>query len=197
MSEHSTGHELSKQSGASERVSGANKRANGRASGPVLTSLFLFVPDHSASVSDDNPFFHHGLSSAFAIGATTFANATATPTHTNHSYHATDAMAHADNYAGSPTDTGNSSYNGTVSHLSSPSDPNPNSPNDPYLPSTAAIQTTDDGRTVHYGTKPGYYETSNHSLSHERGSERSDRASERVSAAEGASEASSPEQANE
>ena len=24
-------------------------RANGRASGPVLTSLFLFVPDHSAS----------------------------------------------------------------------------------------------------------------------------------------------------
>ena len=29
------------------RVSGASERANGRASGPVLTSLFLFVPDHS------------------------------------------------------------------------------------------------------------------------------------------------------
>ena len=29
-------------------VSGASKRANGRASGPVLTSLFLFVLDHSA-----------------------------------------------------------------------------------------------------------------------------------------------------
>ena len=33
---------------ASERVSGASEQANGRASGPVLTSLFLFVPDHSA-----------------------------------------------------------------------------------------------------------------------------------------------------
>ena len=29
-------------------MSGARERANGRASGPVLTSLFLFVPDHSA-----------------------------------------------------------------------------------------------------------------------------------------------------
>ena len=29
-------------------MSGASERANGRASGPVLTSLFLFVPDHSA-----------------------------------------------------------------------------------------------------------------------------------------------------
>ena len=28
---------------------GASERANGRASGPVLTSLFLFVPDHSAA----------------------------------------------------------------------------------------------------------------------------------------------------
>ena len=26
-------------------------RANGRASGPVLTSRFLFVPDHSAAVA--------------------------------------------------------------------------------------------------------------------------------------------------
>ena len=30
------------------RLSGASERANGRASGPVLTPLFLFVPDHSA-----------------------------------------------------------------------------------------------------------------------------------------------------
>ena len=51
--------------------------------------------------------------------------------------------------------------------------------------------------TVHSGTKPGHFETSNHSLFHKRGSERSERASERMSAAEGASEASSPEQANE
>ena len=29
-------------------MSGASERANGRASGPVLTSRFLFVPDHSA-----------------------------------------------------------------------------------------------------------------------------------------------------
>ena len=34
----------------SERVSGASERANGRASGLVLMSLFLFVPDHSAVV---------------------------------------------------------------------------------------------------------------------------------------------------
>ena len=47
MSELSGGHERSEQSRASERVSGASERANGRASGPVLTSLFLFVPDHS------------------------------------------------------------------------------------------------------------------------------------------------------
>ena len=32
---------------ASERVSGASERANGQESGPVLTSLFLFVPDLS------------------------------------------------------------------------------------------------------------------------------------------------------
>ena len=28
-------------------ANGASKRVNGRASGPVITSLFLFVPDHS------------------------------------------------------------------------------------------------------------------------------------------------------
>ena len=35
------------QSGASERMSGASERANGRASGPVLQSVFLAVIDHS------------------------------------------------------------------------------------------------------------------------------------------------------
>merc|ERR1712126_594388 len=35
-------------SGASEGVSGASERANGRVSGPVLPSVFLAVIDHSA-----------------------------------------------------------------------------------------------------------------------------------------------------
>ena len=43
--------EVSEQSGASERVSGASERANGRASGPVLQSVFLVVPAHCASVT--------------------------------------------------------------------------------------------------------------------------------------------------
>ena len=47
MSEPSGGHEQSEQSGASKRVSGARERANGRASGPVLQSVFLAVIDHS------------------------------------------------------------------------------------------------------------------------------------------------------
>ena len=47
MSERSGGRERSEQSGASERVSGASERANGRASGPVLQSVFLAVIDHS------------------------------------------------------------------------------------------------------------------------------------------------------
>ena len=38
----------SKQRGTSERVSGASKQANGRASGPVVQSVFLVVLDHSA-----------------------------------------------------------------------------------------------------------------------------------------------------
>ena len=46
-SERSGGRERSEQSGASERVSGASERANGRASGPVLQSVFLAVLDHS------------------------------------------------------------------------------------------------------------------------------------------------------
>ena len=33
-----------------QRVSGASERANGRASGPVLTSLFFFVPDHCVMI---------------------------------------------------------------------------------------------------------------------------------------------------
>ena len=50
MSERSGGRERSEQSGASERVSGASERANGRASGPVLTSRFLADLNHSAAV---------------------------------------------------------------------------------------------------------------------------------------------------
>ena len=49
MSERSKGRERSEQSGASKRVSGVRERMNGRASGPVLSSLFSFVPDHSAA----------------------------------------------------------------------------------------------------------------------------------------------------
>ena len=48
VSERSGGRERSEQSGASERVSGASEWVNGRVSGPVLTSRFLFFPDHSA-----------------------------------------------------------------------------------------------------------------------------------------------------
>ena len=47
MSECSGGRERSEQSGASERVSGASERANGRAIGPVLQSVFLAVIDHN------------------------------------------------------------------------------------------------------------------------------------------------------
>ena len=61
-SERSGGRERSEQSGASERVSGASERANGRASGPVLQSLFLTVIDHSEYVlffpSYDMRVFH-------------------------------------------------------------------------------------------------------------------------------------------
>ena len=39
------------QGGASECVGGVSKQANGRASGPVLTSRFLVVLDHSDSAS--------------------------------------------------------------------------------------------------------------------------------------------------
>ena len=47
-SDCSGGHERSEQSEASEWVSGARERANGRASGPVLTSVFLVDRDLSA-----------------------------------------------------------------------------------------------------------------------------------------------------
>ena len=40
----------SEQGGASKQVSGANKRANGRANGPVLQSGLLVILDHSAYV---------------------------------------------------------------------------------------------------------------------------------------------------
>ena len=52
MNERSGAHERSEQGGASERVSGASERANGRASGPVLQSVFLAVIDHSAIVDN-------------------------------------------------------------------------------------------------------------------------------------------------
>ena len=38
------------QFGASKRVSGASERANGRANGPVLTSEFFSIFDHSVPV---------------------------------------------------------------------------------------------------------------------------------------------------
>ena len=47
-SERSGRREQSEQSGANERGSSASERANGRASGPVLQSVFLAVLDHSA-----------------------------------------------------------------------------------------------------------------------------------------------------
>ena len=50
MSERSGRCEQGEQFRASERVSGVSERANGRASGLVLTFLFLFVPDHGATV---------------------------------------------------------------------------------------------------------------------------------------------------
>ena len=46
-SERSGGRERSEQSGASEHVSGESERANGQASGPVLTSGFLVDLAHS------------------------------------------------------------------------------------------------------------------------------------------------------
>ena len=48
VSKRSGGRERSEQSGASEQVSVVSERANGRASGPVLQSVFLAVLDQSA-----------------------------------------------------------------------------------------------------------------------------------------------------
>ena len=49
-SERSGVHERSEKCGASKRVSGASERANGRASGPVLTSRFMAVLNPSAMI---------------------------------------------------------------------------------------------------------------------------------------------------
>ena len=49
MSERIGECEQSEQSGASKRLSGASERTNGRASGPVLQSVFLAVFVHSGS----------------------------------------------------------------------------------------------------------------------------------------------------
>ena len=46
------GPKQSEQSGASERVSGTSEQANGRASGPVLTSQFLADLNHSAMTEE-------------------------------------------------------------------------------------------------------------------------------------------------
>ena len=48
MSERSGARERSEQCGASKRVSSASERANGQASGPVLTSRFLAFLTHRA-----------------------------------------------------------------------------------------------------------------------------------------------------
>ena len=53
MSERSGAREWSESCGASEQVSDAIKRANGRANGPVLTSRFLAVLNHSAIATRD------------------------------------------------------------------------------------------------------------------------------------------------
>ena len=50
MSERSRAREQSEQCGANEWVSGVSERANGRASGPVLQSVFLAVVAHSVKV---------------------------------------------------------------------------------------------------------------------------------------------------
>ena len=52
MSERSRVRERSEQGGASEQVSGASEGANGRASGPVLTSQFLAVLPHCAETKN-------------------------------------------------------------------------------------------------------------------------------------------------
>ena len=69
MSERSGGRERSEQSAASERVSGASERANGRASGPVLQSVFLAVLDHSdeAELNGMNSLYLTGQSSGSEI----------------------------------------------------------------------------------------------------------------------------------
>ena len=50
-------------------MSGASERANGRASGPVLTSPYLFVSDHSATLFYlQQPQFLHGGLGRFGNG---------------------------------------------------------------------------------------------------------------------------------
>ena len=50
-----------------QRVSGASKRANGRASGPVLLSVFLAVLDHSG-VGENEKQAKIALSEAESMG---------------------------------------------------------------------------------------------------------------------------------
>ena len=59
-SERSGGRERSEQCGARERMSSASERANGQASGPVLSSGFLIILAHSVSgVQKKKPVFWH------------------------------------------------------------------------------------------------------------------------------------------
>ena len=74
MSERSGGRERSEQSGASEQVSGVSERANGRASGPVLQSVFLAVLDHSVILI--SPAFNN-IDIKFNVATSTFYNLTA------------------------------------------------------------------------------------------------------------------------
>ena len=64
-------------------------------------------------------------------------------------------------------------------------------------PNVVVVFTAISAVVVHYGTKPGHFETSKTYFPTSEGVSEVSGASERVSAAEGASEASSPEQANE
>ena len=61
VSKRSGGHERSEQSGASERVSGTSQRANGRASDPVLQSVFLTAIDHSPVLERARPSLQNNI----------------------------------------------------------------------------------------------------------------------------------------
>ena len=61
MSERSGGREQSEQTGVNERVSGASEQANGRASDPVLQSVFLTAIDHSPVLERARPSLQNNI----------------------------------------------------------------------------------------------------------------------------------------